>query len=83
MKGFPATRGTHEYRRHAGSIGNRKFPGRVFKNKRMCGHMGSEGIMQIGLEVVQVRLEDNLLLVKGSIPGPKNSVVYVRTAIKG
>ena len=83
MKGFPATRGTHEYRRHAGSIGNRKFPGRVFKNKRMCGHMGAEGIMQIGLEVVQVRLEDNLLLVKGSIPGPKNSVVYVRTAIKG
>jgi large subunit ribosomal protein L3 len=83
MKGFPATRGTHEYRRHAGSIGNRKFPGRVFKNKRMCGHMGVDQIMQLGLEVVQVRLDDNLLLVKGSIPGPKNSVVYVRSAIKG
>lgn len=83
MKGFPMTRGTHEYRRHAGSIGNRKFPGRVFKNKRMCGHMGVEKIMQTGVEVVQVRLEDNLLLVKGSIPGPKNGIVYVRTAIKG
>lgn len=83
MKGSPATRGTHEYRRHVGSIGNRKFPGRVFKNKRMPGHMGVETMTQLGLEVVQVRAEENLLLVRGSIPGAKNSIVYVRDAIKG
>ncbi len=83
MKGNPMSRGTHEYRRHAGSIGNRKFPGRVFKNKRMCGHMGVDKIMQTGVEVVQVRAAENLLLVKGSVPGAKNSVVYIRSAIKG
>lgn len=83
MKGQPATRGTHEYRRHGGSIGNRKFPGRVFKNKRMGGHMGAERVTQLGLEVVQVRGEENLILVRGAVPGPKNGVVIVRHAIKG
>lgn len=76
------THGTHEYFRHAGSIGCRKFPGRVFKNKRMAGHMGAERVMIQGLEVVDVLLEKNLLLVKGGIPGPKNSTVFIRTAIK-
>lgn len=82
MKGNPATRGTHEYRRHGGSIGCRKTPGRTFKNKKMGGHMGVDLVTQLGLEVIQVRAEENLLLVRGSIPGPKNSYVYVRTAIK-
>lgn len=80
MKGFPMTRGTHEYRRHGGSIGNRKFPGRTFPNKRMGGHMGVERVLQHGLQVVAVK--ENLLLVKGAVPGPKNGVVLVRTAIK-
>jgi large subunit ribosomal protein L3 len=83
MKGNPATRGTHEYRRHGGSIGCRKTPGRTFKNKRMGGHMGVDLVTQLGLEVVQVRAEENLLLVRGSVPGPKNSYVYIRDAIKG
>lgn len=83
MKGNPATRGTHEYRRHGGSIGCRKTPGRTFKGKRMGGHMGVDLVTQLGLEVVQVRPEENLLLVKGSVPGPKNAYVYVRDAIKG
>ena len=82
MKGFPMTRGTHEYRRHGGSIGNRKFPGRVFKNKRMAGHMGDERITQENLEVVAVRPDDNLLLIRGSVPGSKNDYVLVRTAAK-
>jgi len=83
MKGAQTmTHGTHEYFRHGGSIGCRKFPGRVWKNKRMPGHMGSERVMQEGLEVVDVRLADNVLLVKGSIPGPKNGNILVRTSRK-
>lgn len=84
MKGAQTqTHGTHEYFRHVGSIGNRKFPGRVFKNKRMPGHMGNETVMIQGIEVVDVQTEKNLVLVKGGIPGPLNGVVLVRTAIKG
>jgi large subunit ribosomal protein L3 len=82
MKGQPMTRGTHEMRRHGGSIGNRKFPGRVFKNKRMPGHMGVDLVSQQNLEVVAVRPEDRVILVKGSIPGAKNQVVLVKSAIK-
>lgn len=82
MAGFPATHGTHEYFRHGGSIGNRKFPGRVFKNKRMAGHMGVDRVGQLGLKVVGVRQEDNLLIVQGSVPGPKNGFVFVRQSVK-
>jgi large subunit ribosomal protein L3 len=82
MKGFPMTRGTHEVRRHGGSIGNRKFPGRVFKNKRMPGHMGNLTVTQQALEVIETIPQDNLLVVKGSIPGPKNTIVYIRESIK-
>lgn len=83
MKGAQTmTHGTHEYFRHGGSIGCRKFPGRVWKNKRMPGHMGAERVMQAGIEVVSVRAEDNVLLVKGSVPGPKNSTVLVQTSRK-
>lgn len=84
MKGAQTnTHGTHEYFRHGGSIGCRKFPGRVFKNKRMAGHMGVDRVMQQGLEVVAIRPNENLLLVKGSVPGPKDGVVFVRQAVKG
>ena len=83
MKGFPMTRGTHEYRRHGGSIGCRKTPGRTFKNKHMGGHMGVDRVTQLNLRVEAVKTDDNLLLVRGSIPGPKHSVVLVRTAVKG
>jgi large subunit ribosomal protein L3 len=83
MKGAQTqTHGTHEYFRHAGSIGCRKFPGRVFKNKRMPGHMGVDRVMIQGIEVVDVLPEKNLMLVKGGIPGPKNGTIFVRTALK-
>jgi large subunit ribosomal protein L3 len=82
MAGFPASHGTHEYFRHGGSIGNRKFPGRVFKNKRMPGHMGMERVSQLGLRVIGARPEENLLIVQGSIPGPKNGYVLVRESVK-
>lgn len=82
MAGFSATHGTHEYFRHGGSIGNRKFPGRVFKNKRMGGHMGCDRVLAEGLEVVAVRPEENVLLLRGSVPGAKNSYVFVRSSLK-
>lgn len=83
MKGAQTqTHGTHEYFRHAGSIGCRKFPGRVFKNKRMPGHMGVDRVMIQGIEIVEVLPEKNLMLVKGGIPGPKNGTIFVRTALK-
>ena len=80
--GFPASHGTHEYFRHGGSIGNRSFPGRVFKGKRMAGQWGNEGVSVQNLEVIEVRAEGNLLLVKGSVPGSKQGVLLIRRAVK-
>ena len=83
MKGAQtATRGTHEYRRHVGSIGNRKFPGRVFKNKRMPGQMGHLRVVQQGLKVIEVRADENVILVLGSVPGPKNGTIMVKASVK-
>jgi large subunit ribosomal protein L3 len=76
--GFPGSHGTHEYFRHGGSIGNRSYPGRVFKGKRMSGRMGNERVSTPNLEVVEVRAEENLLLVRGAVPGARNGVVLVK-----
>jgi len=81
--GFPGSHGTHEYFRHGGSIGNRSFPGRVFKGKKMAGQWGNERISVQNLEVIGVRAEDNLLLVKGAVPGAKRGFVFIRRAVKG
>lgn len=81
--GFPGSHGTHEYFRHGGSIGNRSYPGRVFKGKKMAGHWGNEKISVQNLEIIGVRPEENLLLVKGAVPGPKRGVVIIRRAVKG
>jgi large subunit ribosomal protein L3 len=82
MKGQPMTRGTHEVRRHVGSIGCRKFPGRVFKNQAMPGRMGGEKVTIQNLTVVGVKPEENLLLVKGGIPGARGSLVVIQKAKK-
>ena len=83
MKGAQTnTHGTHEYFRHGGSIGCRKFPGRVFKNKRMPGQLGVDRVLQAGIEVVAVRPNDNVLLLRGSVPGPKNGTILVQTSRK-
>ena len=63
--GFPASHGTHEYFRHGGSIGNRSFPGRVLKGKRMAGRLGAERVTTRNLEVVAVRPDEHLILVRG------------------
>ena len=81
--GFPASRGTHEYFRHGGSIGCRSFPGRVFKGKKMAGHWGNERVSVQNLEVVEVRPEGNLLLVKGAVPGSKGGILLIRRCVKG
>lgn len=81
--GFPGSRGTHEYFRHGGSIGNRSFPGRVFKGKRMAGQWGNERVSVQNLEVVAVRPEGDLLLVRGAVPGAKRGIVLVRPSVKG
>jgi large subunit ribosomal protein L3 len=82
FSGFPASHGTHEYFRHGGSIGNRSFPGRVFKNKRMAGQYGNDRVTTQNLEVVAVRPEEHLLLVRGAVPGARGGVVVVHPAVK-
>jgi large subunit ribosomal protein L3 len=79
--GGPMTHGGHSKRR-PGSIGCRSYPGRVHKNKRMPGHTGNETVTQQNLRVVAVRLEDNLLLVNGAVPGPVGSVLVIKKALK-
>jgi len=81
--GFPGSHGTHEYFRHGGSIGNRSFPGRVRKGKKMAGHWGNEQVSIQNLEVVEIRAEQNLMLVKGAVPGSKHGVVVIRQSARG
>ncbi len=76
--GMPASHGHEKVHRSPGSIGNATFPGKVFKGKKMPGHMGSKQITSINLEVVDVRLEDNILIIRGAVPGPKNGLIMVR-----
>ncbi len=72
-----------KHHRHQGSLGNASFPGRVPKGKRMPGHMGCDTVTVQNLQVVRVDPEENLLLIKGSVPGPKDSLVTIREAVKG
>jgi len=76
------THGTHEYRRHAGAIGQRKTPGRVYPNKKMPGHYGVEQVTTQNLTVVDVDVEKGLLLVKGGVAGHNNAIVYIRPSVK-
>jgi len=78
FRGLNASHGVKKKHRSPGSIGQRKFPGRVYKGKRMAGRYGNETVTTLALEVVEVRPEDNLLLVKGAVPGPNGGVVVVR-----
>jgi large subunit ribosomal protein L3 len=81
MAGGPYSHGGHS-RRRIGSIGQCAYPGRVMKGKKMPGHMGHTHITMRGLKVVSVREEDNLLLVKGAIPGPNGTMVMIRKSLK-
>lgn len=81
--GFPGSHGTHEYFRHGGSIGNRSFPGRVRKGKKMAGQWGDETVSIQNLVVVDIRADDDLLLVRGAVPGAKQGIVVLHPAVKG
>lgn len=81
MRGGRASHGG-AWTRRPGSIGNREWPARVFKNKKMPGQMGSVEITTQNLRVVKVLAEDNALLLEGAVPGPTGGIVVVRKAIK-
>jgi large subunit ribosomal protein L3 len=78
----PASHGSHNVRR-PGSIGAAAYPARVFKGLRMAGRMGGKRVTQVGLSIHSVDPEQNLLLVKGAVPGPKNGIVEIREERRG
>jgi large subunit ribosomal protein L3 len=80
--GGDASHGAKGWHRRSGAIGQRLFPGRVFRNMRMPGHMGHVRVTIQNLRVVQVREADNVLLVEGAVPGHRGAVVLVRHAKK-
>ena len=80
--GLRASHGVSVSHRSHGSTGQRQDPGKVFKGKKMAGHMGDKIRTMLNLEVIKSDLENNLLYLKGSIPGSKNSTVFLRESIK-
>jgi large subunit ribosomal protein L3 len=80
--GFPGSHGTHEYFRHGGSIGSHSYPGKTFKGMKMAGHYGNSRVTVQNLQIVEIKTESNLLLVKGAVPGAINSIVIIREAVK-
>lgn len=74
--------GTHEYKRHGGSIGANLTPGRTLANLKMPGQYGAERVTILNLKVARVLDDENLLLVEGGVPGPRNGYVTVRGAVK-
>ncbi len=80
--GLRASHGVSVSHRSHGSTGQRQDPGKVFKGKKMAGHMGDKLRTILNLEIIKSDLENNLLYLKGSIPGSKNSTVFLRESIK-
>lgn len=78
----PMTHGSR-YHRGPGSMGAASDPSRVFKGKKLAGHMGAERVTIQNLEVVKVDAERNLILIKGAVPGPKKGLVIIKQAVKG
>jgi large subunit ribosomal protein L3 len=76
------THGSHEYFRHGGSVGSSAFPSRVFKGKRMAGRKGNERVTIQNLQVVEVRPEQNLIFIKGGVPGAISGLLLIRKAAK-
>jgi large subunit ribosomal protein L3 len=82
MGGGRATHGAAFFHRHGGSIGNREWPGYVFVNKRMSGHMGDERVTTQNLKLVKIDAEKGLLFIEGSVPGANGGLVFVKDSIK-
>ena len=81
LKSGPSAHGS-KYHRHAGSNGSATTPGRVFKGKKMPGHMGAVRVTVQNLEIVKIDVENNVILVKGAVPGPKKSLVMLKDSVK-
>jgi large subunit ribosomal protein L3 len=82
FKGQPASHGAHKVHRAPGAVGACATPSRVFKGTKMAGRVGHEKVTTLNLEVVSADTERDLLLLKGSVPGPRGSVVLIRNAVK-
>lgn len=82
-RSLKATHGTGPVGRHAGAMGANSTPSRIFKGKKMPGHMGAERVTIQNLDVVKVDAENNLIALRGAIPGPKGGYVYITDAVKG
>ncbi len=82
FRGTKASHGVHEFFRHGGSIGCSAYPARVFPGQKMAGQHGNARVTVQNLTVVEILAEDNAILIKGSVPGPKGGVVIIRSAIK-
>ena len=80
--GLRASHGVSISHRSHGSTGQNQDPGRVFKGKKMAGHMGVKQVTKQNLKLIDVDQDNNLLIIKGSIPGKKNSIVFIKDAIK-
>ena len=81
MRSGPSAHGS-KYHRHAGSNGSATTPGRVFKGKKMPGHKGAVRVTVQNLEIVKIDVENNIILVKGAVPGPKKSLVMIKETVK-
>ncbi|MCX7338698.1 MAG: 50S ribosomal protein L3 [Alphaproteobacteria bacterium] len=80
--GLRASHGVSVSHRSHGSTGNRQDPGKVFKNKKMAGHMGDRRVTKLNLHIQAIDQDRSLIFIKGSVPGAKNSLVFIRDAIK-
>ena len=76
------THGTGPVHRQAGSMGACSSPSRIFKGKGMAGHMGAEQVTVQNLEIVKIDVENNLIAIKGAVPGPKGGIVYIVDSVK-
>ena len=82
FKGGRASHGVSVSHRAHGSTGNSQDPGRVFKGKKMAGHMGAKKVTKQNLKIISVDQENKLISIMGSVPGKKNTVVLIKDAIK-
>ena len=82
FRGLRASHGVSISHRSQGSTGQNQDPGKVFKGKKMAGHMGVKNITKQNLKLIEIDDQDNLMIIKGSIPGKKNSIVFIKDSIK-
>ena len=82
FSGLRASHGVSVSHRSGGSTGQNQEPGKVFKGKKMAGHMGVKQVTKQNLKLIDIDEENNLLVIKGSIPGKKNSIVYIKDSVK-